>query len=260
MFRSQIWTSNWSEISNQWSLRPGAFLQEAQHLFSSAPSEKRSLITTIALQLFIFPPSLLHEPHCLLLPPHRQRRRWVSFHSICTCYPSSSTRTGCARHAPGAQWEHQDSYWRAALPCSSQHVFWLQWGLFFHLSSLSSTTKYNGSWTHKNVLAPDSLKCFVGMRTVSHPTLLITFFFFFFFYWRCLLKEKAKHTFQGENCQHEFESKSVSISMGSFTASQPLDQTQEGKQTVLAPPTLSTQPHHHQSWNTVVFQQHNFKS
>lgn len=121
------------------------------------------------------------SPTVCCFPPHRQRRRWVPFHSICTCYPSSSTRTGCARHAPGAQWEHQDSYWRAALPCSSQHVFWLQWGLFFHLSSLSSTTKYNGSWTHKNVLAPDSLKCFVGMRTVSHPTLLITFFFFFSF-------------------------------------------------------------------------------
>lgn len=118
------------------------------------------------------------SPTVCCFPPHRQRRRWVPFHSICTCYPSSSTRTGCARHAPGAQWEHQDSYWRAALPCSSQHVFWLQWGLFFHLSSLSSTTKYNGSWTHKNVLAPDSLKRFVGMRTVSHPTLLITFFFF----------------------------------------------------------------------------------
>lgn len=90
----------------------------------------------------------------------------------------------------------------------------------------------------------------VGKKTVSHSTLLITFFS----PWRHPLKEKAKHIFQGENCQSELESKPESISMGSFTATQQIPRTQEGKQAALALATLSAPPEHHQRLNMVVCQ------
>lgn len=177
MFRSHNF--NLKSISNLWSLRLGAFFQKAHCLYSSSmPRYLKTVPQIITIVLSLFISTLSSSPRVPIpccFPPHADVNP-VLFLSVCTWSPLSSAGTGCAFCAPGARREHQIGLLKGSSPMLSPACVFSAVRVIFHLCLIFLQQKCNGAWTYKNILAPDILKYFVGKKTVSHSTLLITFF------------------------------------------------------------------------------------